>query len=462
MSPIYENENTTREDLEKLAKRNRCKVCGERLDMFLDVDQHKAFLACTDWRRTQHEGIERPPSRYEMGGISELTIERRREIMTQEYGKETTTALAEARLPMSGALTQPQAEHILSLVYPGVPRDEIIRCAILCRDFGLHPLMKEVYILGFKNKEGGTDYTTVIGISASRKMAADKKGAYSFIDGTPRAATHEEIVKQFGEHSDEERDNLISICMLKGEKGNEATGFGLWPKGKEPYGGDKGNTKRNMANIRSERPAYSRLPGGVLPPIEIIDEAYAEVPDVGKVAIATGEIMEVDDGIACPFERIRSYPACFEDCPDTGKCPRDKAKESKAEQAPAVTPPPAPALGICPIHNKPLVAGRGSFPAYCQTRVPGTGKYAGKEVWCKGKYPEGFEPPVAPEETKAETPASNVNTPAQQSLYDWITQHGKDEAWFHANFNYTVDDLKDDAKVKSAFAEVRSIAGWED
>ena len=210
--------------------------------------------------------------------------------MEENYGAEKTKALA--KLPMSGALTQNQAMQILKLVYPNVPEPEIIRTAILCRDFGLHPLMKEVYIIGFKNKVGGIDYSTVIGISASRKMAADRKGAYSFLDDTPRAATHEEIVKQYGQGSEEERDNIISICKLKGEQGNEATGFGLWPKNKEPYGGDKGNTKRNMANIRSERPTYNRLPGAALPPLEVIDEAYAEVPDIGKVDKKTGEVIE--------------------------------------------------------------------------------------------------------------------------------------------------------------------------
>ena len=210
--------------------------------------------------------------------------------MEEKVGLEKTRALA--KLPAHGQLTQPQAEHILSLVYPNVPKDEVIRCAILCRDFGLHPLMKEVYIIGFENKRTGKkDYSTVIGIGASRKMAADKKGAYSFLDNSPRAAKPEEIIKQYGKDSEEEKDNLISICKLKGEKGNEAEGFGLWPKEKTPYGLDKGNTKRNMANIRSERQALSRLPGEALPQLEVVDEAYVEVPDVGKVIEKTGEII---------------------------------------------------------------------------------------------------------------------------------------------------------------------------
>ena len=214
--------------------------------------------------------------------------------MDKDHGPEATTALEKAQLPMTGALTQPQAMHILQLVYPNVPKSQIIRTAILCRDFNLHPLMKEVYILGFKNKAGGTDYSTVIGITASRKMAADKKGAYSFVDLSPRAASKAEIAKQFGENSEEERNNLVSICMLKGERGNEAVGYGLWPKDKNPYGTDKGNTGRNMANIRAERQGLDRLPGEALPlrQLEVIDDAYVEVPNVGKVIESTGEIIE--------------------------------------------------------------------------------------------------------------------------------------------------------------------------
>ncbi len=294
--PIYEEEGRlTREDLLDLCKRNKCKECGARLDVFWDMEKHKAFLACTDWRRTQHAGIEREVSRYEKEGLASFNIETRREILEQNYGPGMTTALERARLPTTGALTKSQAMDILKLVYPNVPESEIIRTAILCRDFGLHPLMKEVYIIGFKNsKTGKTDYSIVIGITASRKMAADKKGSYSFLDDCPRTASPEEVIKQFGKNSEEERDNLISICKLKGEKGNEALGFGLYPKNKAPYGTDKGNTQRNMANIRSERQGLDRLPGEAIPlrNFEVIDETYALVPDVGKVDTETGEVIE--------------------------------------------------------------------------------------------------------------------------------------------------------------------------
>lgn len=39
-------------------------------------------------------------------------------------------------------------------------------------------------------------------------------------------------------------------------------------------------------------------------------------------------------GQRCPFARIRSYPDCFEDCPDTSICPQHKA-EVKQDEATA-------------------------------------------------------------------------------------------------------------------------------
>jgi len=370
--PIFESEAVTRQDLEKMRRQNDCAVCGARLNTYLAGDG-RAFIACWDYLRTQHEGIIRPASEYEKHGADALTIEKRREIMTNEYGDKANTALA--KLPTSGALTQPQAMTILKLVYPDVPETEIIRTAILCRDFGLHPLMKEVYIIGFKNaKTGKTDYSTVIGIAANRKMAAAKKGAFSFLDDTPRAASKQEVVKQFGENSEEERDNLVSICKLRGEKGNEATGFGLWPKDKAPYGTDKGNTQRNMANIRAERQALDRLPGEALPTREydVIDEAYAEVPETTRVIAETGEIIEgeateVEDSPKehwceehnCAFEKKKSrYGTFYAHKIEGGWCNENKKKEQtpKAEThipesvnvLPSDEPSPEPEPGPTP------------------------------------------------------------------------------------------------------------------
>jgi len=290
--PIYEDEEITRDKLEEIRKRNVCAVCGEWLNMFLDAESGKAFVACHEWLRSGHQGIERERSRWEKEGLASLNIKTRREIMEQEHGTGMTTAMEKSRLPMTGALTQPQAMDILKLVYPKAPEDQIIRAAIFCRDFGLHPLAREVFLIPFNEGKPNESWAMVVGIPANRKMAYAVKGEFSFLDDTPRAASDAEVIKQYGKDSDEAKSNLISVTKLSGVSGNLAIGFGLWPRNETPKGTDKGNTKRNMANHRSERQAMDRLPGPSLPKVEVVDERYVEVPDVGKVDKATGEIIE--------------------------------------------------------------------------------------------------------------------------------------------------------------------------
>lgn len=286
--PIYVEGTTTREDLEKLRKTNNCKVCGGWLNLFRVLTTGAIYLACADYLRTQHEGIEREASRYEMEGIAALNIPKRREIMVEQFGKETTTALEKARLPMTGALTQPQAMHILKLVYPNVPEDEIVRTAILCRDFGLHPLMKEVYIIPFGEGEKRT-WVTVLGINATRKMMS-RQGTYSYLDNTPRVMREKEQVDIFGKV---DKANIVAITKLRTRQGEAAQGYGRWPINKNPYGMDKGNTQENMAFIRSERNAFGRLFTDAMPQgIDVIDEAYVDIPDIGKIDTSTGEITE--------------------------------------------------------------------------------------------------------------------------------------------------------------------------
>ena len=361
--PIYEQVGMrTREDLEQMVKRHHCRVCGARLEVFLSWKEHKTFLACSDWPRTHHEGIQRKPSRYEMEGLASLNIATRREIMVQAFGEAKTMELE--KFQGGGQLSKQGAMEVLKLVYPQCPEKEIIRTAMLCADFGLHPLMKEVYLIPFQNKSGGQDWATVIGITANRKIASAKKGAFSFLDDTPRAASQEEVDKQFGPGSQEAKENLISICRLAGEKGNTANGFGLYPKNKNPYGTDKGNTPRNMANIRAERQALDRLPGEAIPlkGIDVIDESYMDQPaavtvktENGEVVKSTGELLpaaaEPAEGKpehwceehGCEFQRkVRGSSVWYAHKVGDSWCnEKKKAPGAPATQA-SVEPSPAP------------------------------------------------------------------------------------------------------------------------
>lgn len=273
-------EDQSDENLKKLRRNNVCAECGRTLYVYLDLESKQSYIACPD---PKHEGIAREYKLKE--GFDYQTEVRRSMKLEKQVGHEGTTALA--HIPKQGQLTKPQAIEILSLVYPNATNDEIIRTAIFCRDFGLHPLANEVYLIPFKGKN-----VMVVGIPANRKIAHALKGQFSFLDDTPRVASEEEITKQFGPDSEEAKLNIISVTKLEGEGGNKAIGFGLWARGEHPYGMDKGNTQRNMANIRSERQAMDRLPGKALPKYEVMDASLFDVPDVGKVNKETGEIEE--------------------------------------------------------------------------------------------------------------------------------------------------------------------------
>ncbi len=277
----YYPDDQSKKNLERIRHKNVCSRCGGAVWVYLNLKTKQNYIACTNFT---HEGLVNEYIQPREDNESNI---RREMELTQQVGPEASTAVS--HIPKQGQLTKAQAMHILKLVYPNCPEEEIVRCAILCRDFGLHPLMKEVYLIPFKGKDGNETYVTVLGINATRKLMA-LRGSYSYFDDTPRLMTPEEQKRVFGEV---DSVNIVAITKLRTKDGLEAPGYGRWPKDKSPQGMDKGNTKANMAFIRSERNAFGRLSPDALPPnIEVIDEAYVDVPEIGKVEKSTGEIIE--------------------------------------------------------------------------------------------------------------------------------------------------------------------------
>jgi len=269
--PIYEDETTTREKLYELRRRNRCQVCRGALDVFMDVDKGKAFLACQDWRRTHHQGIERvaqPPF--------EPNIPTRREDVVEELGEKKAVVLEKYEGVVS--LTRAQAMEILKTIWPEAPEVEVLKAAIICHQYGLNPLMKHIFLIPFKRKkEGkviGVDWVVVQGIGSNR-LIARRKHNYSYLDLTPRRMTEEEQQRINGEVDD---TRIWAITKLKDMETNaEALGVGSWPIDEVPYGTEKGNTKLNMACIRSEREALDRLYPAEMPQgIEVMEEKYID------------------------------------------------------------------------------------------------------------------------------------------------------------------------------------------
>jgi len=281
--PIYETVENTREKLEKLRKTNVCKECGGWLNMFLDVKAHEVYLACNDFHRTHHEGIMRPASQYQQEGMAALTIEARRETMKETFGQDKTKALEKYQGVTS--LTLEGASEILEAIWPGAPRAEKKRAAILCQGYQLNPLMKHIFLVPFNKGKPNESWATVMGISATRLLAS-RSGAFGYVDDTPRVMGNEEQEKIFGSV------DLKNICVVvkvnDPKTGAEAPGYGKWPKAAFVYGEDKGNSAFNMASIRAERQALSRLKPGEMPTaIEVIDEKYTGAGDDENIVDGT-------------------------------------------------------------------------------------------------------------------------------------------------------------------------------
>lgn len=192
--------------------------------------------------------------------------------MEQEYSREVAKVVA----PYQGvtSLTQEQATIILQTCWPKAPDVEVFKAAVICKMYRLNPLMKHLFLVEFKGKEGST-WTPIIGIQATR-LIASRNHRYSYLIG-PRVMTREEQKDIFGEVDEA---NIQAITILKDEHGNQASGYGNWPRDKAPYGSDKGNSRANMAFIRSERQAFDRLFPGEMPQgVEVGDLQFIPGPE---------------------------------------------------------------------------------------------------------------------------------------------------------------------------------------
>ncbi len=193
--------------------------------------------------------------------------------MNQAIGEQKTRALERYRNVTS--LTRAQAADIVEIMWPEAPFADKQAAAILCVSYGLNPLANHVFLIPFTDKKTGKKvWARVWGIKAKRLLAS-RRGAYSYLDMTPRLMTEAEQIKVWGAVDEA---NLSYMTHLRDtQTGAEAYGFGKWPKSQEPYGTDKGNTKANMASIRSESQALDRLRPAEMPSgFTVADEQYIE------------------------------------------------------------------------------------------------------------------------------------------------------------------------------------------
>ncbi len=294
----YYLEVDDRELLRKLLHTNVCQECGGELEAFFDLGKHLPYLQCKS--NPEHEGIGREASRYEKGGLQELNIPTRRKIMVENYGTEKTRALAKY---MGGGvvMTKSIATEIVESLWGDAPAIEKTKCILLCQTYQLNPLMKHIYLIGYKRYKDKKlvvdghgkailDWSIQQGIGATR-LLAQRKHNFSYLDMTPRKATQAEIDKVLGDTAD--KNCVYGFVHIKDvDTGAEAFGLRGIEKNASIKGTEKGNTHLNMACVRAERLALDRQYPGEMPQgIEVVDEHFIEA-EYKVVDRGTGEIIE--------------------------------------------------------------------------------------------------------------------------------------------------------------------------
>ncbi len=279
-------------NLKAVVHKHVCADCGRGIAIFIDLRDKSQFVACTS---QQHDeaGIVREWIAPKGEDTLNMEKQRRIDMVTEQHGESVSVALARRQVPLSGVLTNPQAMDVLRTCWPGADDLALYKGAAICADFGLHPLMKHLYLIPFNTNVGTKDkpvweevYEPVLGIGATRLIAA-RQGRFGYVDNTPRLMTDEEQMVAFGYV---DKDNVVSITKLVTVDKLEARGYGRYPKNGKPKGTDKGNSIANMSAIRSERQAFARLsPDARIDEIGVLDEQYEETPS-GRVDTRTGEL----------------------------------------------------------------------------------------------------------------------------------------------------------------------------
>ncbi len=205
----------------------------------------------------------------------------------------TTTDVAIREVMSPSLINQNKAAFLLKSIWRDAPEQEIVKAALICQQYQLNPLRKAVYIVKF-----GNQWVTMESINSTRQIARQGGHRWSYADG-PRAMTEDEQQKILGEV---DKSKFWAITIIE-ENGQRFPGYGNWPRNDKgelvAYGTDKGNTPQNMAFIRSERNAISRMAPGELPD-ETMPDQYTPITNLSAAVEAGKRELETevsDEGI---------------------------------------------------------------------------------------------------------------------------------------------------------------------
>ena len=304
--PIYEDQMAY-EDMVRVSRDHCCSECGNILTVAWSADRNGYVLRCG--RDITHAGYakEKKQTMYPGSHVGAIPKKEYKE-MEKELGTMTTMKL----VPYSTktALTKSDAREIVETLWPGAPEIEKVKAIALCVHYQLNPLMRHVYLVGYKkrDKDGnvtGEDWSIQVGIQANRLIASRPKRnqeprPFGYHGNTPRLVTPEEELMYFKKA---DPTKVRAIVDLIDQFGFHAIGIGQINRDAPIKGQDKGNTHENMACIRAERAALDRkCPGEMPQDVEVIDAEYEVLPDENEaisrseraalVDSTTGEIAE--------------------------------------------------------------------------------------------------------------------------------------------------------------------------
>lgn len=349
------------EDANKLAQKLKCAECNADLVLawggYFGINDF--IIRCVE--NAEHDGLakEYTSSMYTDGekNICEYELRGLTDKMVQEGKIDKDTAGKLVPYTKIQVMTEEQARDIVNLLWKNAPEVEKEKAILLCASLNLNPLQKHIYLIPFKD-----NWVTVMSIQASRTLAS-RKGKYralplGFNDTlpSPRALTEQEAKQIYGR--DWKIDRLyVGIRLQDVKTGAEATAYKFWAPdartGEQPYGVDKGNSQFNMASIRAEREALSKLYGddNIPPEVMMMDSRY--LPEVED--FIEGEIVNKETGEITPASEPQNNENSGQK--EQGGTTTSEAPENK-EPAPQ-EPPAEPVkeqelpkiLIVCPDHG---------------------------------------------------------------------------------------------------------------
>ena len=321
-------------EAQRIAKKNVCGSCSGNLIIMQNKDGY--YLRCVNGCKLDEVGLDTAwnhPSKRE----KECLAERNMSEMVMNISADKAVALRQYAL--TPRLDKAQAIEVLKACWPKAPETDVLRAALLCATYQLNPLMKHVFLVPYGQGDKAT-WSIQIGIGATR-LAASRRGPVSYIDG-PRIMSAEEQKHIRGKV---DNNKIWAITKLGGRNGATSVGYGSYGVTETVQGEAKGNSRENMAMIRSERQALDRLYPAEMPmpaDVETVDESFEKSP----LAAVEGEYRDISEAKEIPAS-VAEKPAA---APEPAQA-EDIPSEEIADPFPKITAKYGDLLSGCTIHG---------------------------------------------------------------------------------------------------------------